>query len=111
MAAGRGTVGLCEAGEQAADLLRRQADAGVGDGKADTHMRVCGGAQAGSDVDIPRLGELHRIAGVMAENLRDTLRVSHQGAAEVGVHPAQQAQTFVAGGFSHGIKHLVQQAL
>ncbi|WP_249931324.1 hypothetical protein [Ramlibacter sp. 2FC] len=92
-------VGLLERMEQAGDLLRRQADAGVAHGAAQQHIARPLLQHAHADRDLAVLGELDRVVGKVDQDLTEPQRVTDHPLGHRVLHVDHQLQTLGRGLF------------
>ena len=110
--AGGRAVGLGEGLEQAPDLLRAHADAGVGHREFERHAAVVALQQFDRHDDFAALGELDGVAGEVDQHLSQAQRVAHQLLRHPGADPIHQFHAL--GVASHAddarqvLEHLVQ---
>src|SRR5690606_4221077 len=77
VASGDGTVGLGEGFEDALQLCRRDPGTRVGDAETDLH-RLRADLRGDAHDDLASIGELHRVAHEVDQNLAETTRVPDQ---------------------------------
>ena len=102
---GRG-IGLGELLEQLRLLLRRHADASIGNGKLDPVASI--GHPARLQLDLALFGELARIAQQIEQNLPQPHRVNRQS-AEVLLRVDNQAVLVLLGKLARSTDHLFDQ--
>ena len=78
IAAGGGSVGLEERGEERRDLFRSDADAGIGDGEANRGAAVAEALEAGVEGDVAAVGELDGVGGKVGEYLAQAVGIAAQ---------------------------------
>ena len=94
------------------DPVRRDADAGVADGKRQRHLAVrAPGVALKLKVTSPRLGELDRIAEQIQENLPQSQRVAAEKTRRRRVDVHQQLQALLGGAQRHRVDGVLDDAL
>ena len=109
-AAGR-RVGLHERLEEPADLVRRDADAGVGDGKLQSRGPAVVARGANGDADAALCGELHGVARQVHEDLAEARRVGVDRLGERVLIIDLEAQLLLAGPHLHHRQGIVDDLL
>ena len=100
---------MLEALEQLADLFGRHANAGVRDGGMQQHLAVAALPYHHRDADLATIGELHRVVGVIDQDLAQAQRITDQRFGHVGGHIEHQLQALGRGFLANQVGHVVQQ--
>ena len=110
--AGRRGVSLHERLKQFFDLLRREADAGVGDFKPQLDAAVRVGQRLDADDDLARLGELDAVADEVEQHLPEPVGVADQPVRHVAADDGGEAEVFARvagrGVFEHAVHDVAQ---
>ena len=92
--AGSGTVGLGETLEDEPELVLGDADAGIGDGEAETSRPVVFGIRLDPHFEPALVGELDRVAEQVDEDLAQPVRIADQITRDVRRYGLAQPKTF-----------------
>ena len=96
--------------EHPAELLRRQANAGVGDGRVQQHGVRRALAHAQRDAYLAPLSELDGVGGVVDKDLAHAPGVTHQHLRHICSNVELQRQAFCCGLLAHKTFHPCQHA-
>ena len=102
-------IGLSEALEDRLLAMLGNADAGIPHGHADRRLALAIANQPGLQDDRAGLGELHRVAREVGEDLSDAGRVAHQPLGDVRRDQAGDLQALAMGTGGQQVGHILHQ--
>ena len=105
----RRAVGLRKGLEQPLAVLGRDADAGVGDRKANQGVVIGLLDEGAVHDDFATLGELHRVADEIREDLPQTSGVASHPRREVRVRQVRELQALSVGAFGEQLEHVLHR--